>query len=76
MGLTIRGDHRRRHVLHRAATADGYRDVFVNPSDIGGRYSALSLFGMVPAAAMGLDLDRPAGWRAHDGERLPDRTVS
>ena len=45
-------------VLHRAATADGYRDVFVNPSDIGGRYSALSLFGMVPAAAMGLDLNR------------------
>jgi len=45
-------------VLHRSATADGYRDVFVNPSDIGGRYSALSLFGMVPAAVMGLDLDR------------------
>jgi transaldolase/glucose-6-phosphate isomerase len=43
--------------LHRAATADGYRDVFVNPSDIGGRYSALSLFGMVPAALMGIDLD-------------------
>jgi transaldolase/glucose-6-phosphate isomerase len=44
--------------LHRSATADGFRDVFVNPSDIGGRYSALSLFGMVPAAVMGLDLDR------------------
>ena len=44
--------------LHRSATADGFRDVFVNPSDIGGRYSALSLFGMVPAALMGLDLDR------------------
>lgn len=51
--------------LHRTATADGYRDVFVNPSDIGGRYSALSLFGMVPAALMGLDLDRLlAGARA------------
>jgi glucose-6-phosphate isomerase len=45
-------------VLHRGAMADGYRDVFVNPSDIGGRYSALSLFGMVPAALMGLDLER------------------
>lgn len=44
--------------LHRSATADGFRDVFVNPSDIGGRYSALSLFGMVPAALMGIDLDR------------------
>jgi glucose-6-phosphate isomerase len=44
--------------LHRSATADRFREVFVNPSDIGGRYSALSLFGMVPAALMGIDLDR------------------
>jgi glucose-6-phosphate isomerase len=44
--------------LHRSAAADGFREVFINPSDIGGRYSALSLFGLVPAALMGLDLDR------------------
>ena len=51
--------------LHRRATAEGFRDVFLNPSDIGGRYSALSLFGMVPAALMGLDLDELlAGGRA------------
>jgi glucose-6-phosphate isomerase len=43
--------------LHRRALAEGFRDVFVNPSDIGGRYSALSLFGMVPAALMGLDIE-------------------
>jgi glucose-6-phosphate isomerase len=43
--------------LHRRAIAEGFRDVFVNPADIGGRYSALSLFGMVPAALMGIDLD-------------------
>ena len=48
-------------VLHRSAVADGYREVFVNPSDIGGRYSALSFFGMVPAALLGLDLDRLLG---------------
>ncbi len=36
----------------------GFRDVFENPADIGGRYSALSYFGMVPAALTGLDLDR------------------
>jgi glucose-6-phosphate isomerase len=48
-------------VLHRSAIADGFREVFVNPSDIGGRYSALSLFGMVPAALMGLELDRLLG---------------
>ncbi len=40
---------------HRART-EKFRDVFVNPSDIGGRYSALSFFGMVPAALMGQDI--------------------
>src|SRR5688572_19941029 len=32
--------------------------VFLNQADIGGRYSALSYFGMVPAALMGLDIKR------------------
>jgi transaldolase/glucose-6-phosphate isomerase len=43
-----------------AATAEkqGFRDIFLNPADIGGRYSALSYFGMVPAALFGADLDR------------------
>ena len=31
----------------------GYREVFMNPPDIGGRFSALSLFGLVPAALIG-----------------------
>jgi glucose-6-phosphate isomerase len=44
--------------LHRRALQQGFREVFVNPGDIGGRYSALSFFGMVPAALMGADLDR------------------
>lgn len=44
--------------LHRRATEEAFRDVFVNPADIGGRYSALSFFGMVPAALIGADLDR------------------
>jgi len=43
--------------LHTRALDRGYRDVFLNPADIGGRYSVLSFFGMVPAALMGLDLD-------------------
>jgi glucose-6-phosphate isomerase len=42
--------------LHRRALAERFRDIFINPSDIGGRYSALSLFGMVPAALMGADI--------------------
>ena len=33
-----------------------YRRTFINPPDIGGRYSALSLFGLVPAALLGWNL--------------------
>ncbi len=43
--------------LHRRASAEQFRDVFVNPPDIGGRFSALSFFGLVPAALMGADLE-------------------
>jgi len=42
--------------LERLAGEEGMRRVFLNPADIGGRYSALSYFGMVPAALLGLDL--------------------
>ena len=38
------------------AEKQGYRHAFINPPDIGGRYSALSLFGLVPAAVLGIDL--------------------
>jgi transaldolase/glucose-6-phosphate isomerase len=40
------------------ATRDKFGRVFLNPSDIGGRYSALSYFGMVPAALMGVDVKK------------------
>jgi glucose-6-phosphate isomerase len=39
--------------LHELATSSGYREVFLNPADIGGRFSALSLFGLVPHALIG-----------------------
>jgi len=42
--------------LDRIATENDFGFVFRNPPDIGGRYSALSYFGMVPAALMGLDV--------------------
>ncbi|HVR42884.1 MAG TPA: bifunctional transaldolase/phosoglucose isomerase [Thermoanaerobaculia bacterium] len=42
--------------LHDQAVREGWRAVFLNPPDIGGRYSALSLFGMVPAAVAGIDV--------------------
>ena len=44
--------------LEKQALDQGFRAIFVNPGDIGGRYSALSFFGMVPAALIGVDLER------------------
>jgi transaldolase/glucose-6-phosphate isomerase len=38
------------------ATRDKFKRIFLNPADIGGRYSALSYFGLVPAALMGVDV--------------------
>ncbi len=40
-----------------AARERRYRRTFLNYTDIGGRYSALSFFGLVPAALMGIDLN-------------------
>jgi transaldolase/glucose-6-phosphate isomerase len=34
----------------------GFRHCFENPADIGGRYSALSYFGLVPMALLGIDI--------------------
>jgi glucose-6-phosphate isomerase len=44
--------------LEKLAEERGFRRVFAGEPTIGGRYSALSPFGMVPAALMGLDLER------------------
>ena len=43
--------------LVRDAQRDGFREIFINPADIGGRYSALSYFGLVPAAIAGVDIE-------------------
>ena len=45
-------------LLERVARELRFRDVWHGEPDIGGRYSALSNFGMVPAAAMGVDVER------------------
>jgi transaldolase/glucose-6-phosphate isomerase len=44
--------------LEHIAKNDDFRDAFFGLPSIGGRYSALSNFGMVPAAAMGIDVTR------------------
>jgi transaldolase / glucose-6-phosphate isomerase len=44
--------------LQQIAGSEGFRKVFFGVPSIGGRYSALSNFGMVPAAVMGVDVAR------------------
>jgi len=44
--------------MQQVAAADRFRHVFPGLASIGGRYSALSNFGMVPAAIMGIDVAR------------------
>ncbi len=42
--------------MQKVAERDGFRHIFLGDPSIGGRYSVLSNFGVVPAAAMGIDL--------------------
>ncbi len=44
--------------MEKVAAQDGFADVFHGDASIGGRYSVLSNFGLVPAAAMGIDVKR------------------
>jgi len=43
--------------MERVAREDGFRQIFYGKPEIGGRFSALSAFGLVAAASMGLDQD-------------------
>ena len=51
--------------LERLARERGFRRTFHGDPDIGGRYSALSAFGIVPAALIGLDVRGLLGGAAH-----------
>lgn len=42
--------------LETLAKEKGFRRIFSTPPDVGGRYSALTYFGLVPAALLGIDL--------------------
>lgn len=53
IAITDPGSH-----LQKLAEASGFRHVFFGVPSIGGRYSALSNFGMVPGAIQGLDVAR------------------
>ena len=52
VAITDEGSH-----LHHLGEERKFRRVFLNRADIGGRYSALSYVGLVPAALTGADLD-------------------
>ena len=56
VSITDKGSH-----LEDLSKERGFLDVFLNPKDIGGRYSALSYFGLVPAALKGMDIERLSG---------------
>ncbi len=55
--------------LEGVAARDGFRRTFAGVPSIGGRYSALSAFGLVPAAVIGIDLPR---W-VEAARRMADR---
>lgn len=44
--------------LEQMAKALNFRKIFLNDPNIGGRFSALSLFGIVPAALVGVDIEK------------------
>ncbi|MFP4082942.1 MAG: ribulose-phosphate 3-epimerase [Candidatus Aminicenantes bacterium] len=44
--------------LVEMAQKRGFREVFLAPSDVGGRYSAFTDFGLVPASLLGMDIHR------------------
>jgi len=60
--------------LEALARDHGFRAVFPNPNDIGGRYSALSYFGLVPAALIGAPLNAVLD-RAEEMEIASERIV-
>jgi transaldolase/glucose-6-phosphate isomerase len=65
--------------LEQLAREHDFRRTFLNDPDIGGRYSALSYFGLVPAALMGADvagiLDR-AGIAEHNCQNFDSGDIS
>ena len=60
--------------LETMAREHGFRAVFLNPDDIGGRYSALSYFGLVPAALIGAPLHEVLD-RAEEMQTASERMV-
>ncbi|MFQ5967496.1 MAG: glucose-6-phosphate isomerase [Acidimicrobiia bacterium] len=58
--------------LAALAREESFRALFVNPPDVGGRYSALSLFGLLPAALVGADVQALLDSSAEEAGRTRD----
>lgn len=54
------------------ANAHGFRKIFLADPSVGGRYSALTAFGLVPAGLMGIDLERLLGRAAWMARQCAD----
>lgn len=65
--------------LQKVAEDLKFRKIFLNDPDIGGRFSALSLFGCVPAALIGVDLPKfleRAEWAAEQAALSDENNIS
>ena len=62
--------------LEKVATKQGFARIFYGDPTIGGRYSVLSPFGLVPAAAAGIDVAQPDHACAGDGALLRRRRAA
>lgn len=64
--------------LQANAKSDGFRNIFLGDPEIGGRFSALSVFGMAPGAVMGVDIRSilEAGDKMADDCRIDDPSVN
>jgi len=63
--------------LEALARERGFRRIFATPPEVGGRYSALTPFGLVPASLIGMDIESlQARARVMADECGPDRPVA
>ena len=61
--------------LEKLAKEKGFRKIFTTPSEVGGRYSALTYFGLVPAALIGADITsllKSAEWMEQNCNKTTD----
>jgi glucose-6-phosphate isomerase len=62
--------------LQQLAKQRHFRDCFLAPADVGGRYSALTFFGMLPAALLGIDLEALVSTAVHAADNTKPTTNS